>query len=110
MEPMEDEELRLLLAERLSLIGKAIGEAGSWLPPEEIDRIIPRYKRELFRECLTTARTSILQALDTLMPRESPTTEALVESILERWKTLTEPDRKRTIEALRAGFKLPEKK
>lgn len=102
---MEDEDLRLLLAERLAIIGKFIGTAEAWGPEEAFNRIVPKYKRDLFRICLVEARKSILEAMDIMMPKESPTTETIVNILLERYRTLTEPEKERVVGTLREAFR-----
>ena len=99
------EDLRLMLAEDLASIGTALGDIRKGLKSEDIKNLIPRYKRGRFLKSLASARAKILIAMDMLLPKESPTTESMVDDLGERWKHLNETERKQVIVQLREAFK-----
>ena len=105
MDDPSTEDIRLMLAEDLATIGMALGEIRNGLTPEDIDNLLPRYKRDRFIKCLASARTEILRAMDMLLPKESPTTESIVADLIDRWGHLHEHERKKVIAQLREAFK-----
>lgn len=98
------EEIRQMMAEDLALMGKSLTELSLDATDDALTVLMPAHKRQRFRKALGAARLGILQAMDALMPNESPTTEHLTDCLIERIEKLRPEELEKIKLRLRAAF------
>lgn len=98
------DDVRIAIAEDLATAGQALAELRQEVTDELLEKLAPPYKRNRFRRAVAEARAAILRAMDCLMPGESPTTEAVLDQLIERWRRAGPIERETIKKALRDEF------
>lgn len=99
------DEFRSYLAEQLADIGRAILDMKNVVKAQPVNVLMPDWKEQKFHAEMCNAAGSILRVMSCLESNESPTVDALVEELIQRWrKTLTPDKKKLVVDKLRDAF------
>lgn len=100
----ELEQLRTALAEDLALTGKSLQAIRDMTKEGKIEELMPVWKFQRFVQAVMSSAAGCLIAMDCLMPKESPTIDARIADVIERWKQMGEQDKELVVQKFREAF------
>lgn len=98
------DEIRKAAAEDIAAAGQALLVIREMIDYEELEKLMPAWKVKRFRQCLTAAATGAIKAMDCLMPQDSPTTQILLDTVIQRWETAPKTEKEEIVARLRKAF------
>ncbi|HZZ76908.1 MAG TPA: hypothetical protein VFE62_00225 [Gemmataceae bacterium] len=103
-EYVEAERRRQALLDELTNSGAVVLTLKNEDEVGKLSGLLPAWQISRYRRGLAMAGTGILQAMDCLTWRESPSTDLLVDAIIERFECSGRAERRNIITRLRTAF------
>lgn len=96
------DELRKAILEDLATAGETLLAVKQEDTVAQIALLMPKWRVATFRRCLAHAAANVLRAMDCLTWKESPTTEVVLDALIDRWQRAVEKEKVMILEKLRA--------